>query len=263
MSRSRWADGDGARPAWIDDPERVWPFLHCWVPHVTGLLAPSYGYGVDRLPRRGGFIVAANHFSAIDPPLLGAFSPRTIHFMAKAELLAMPGIGRALRAAGGFPVRRGGADTDAFRRAGDLVRSGRAVGMFAEGARQRLGFPGQAQRGIVALAMREDVPIVPCGLATFGWTPWNRKPCAVVWGEPLRLNGLAPARDARRTAVGQLTERVHHLWREAERAVADGYPESVDDGARRSAHVRRGGGCPAETIRPPAAARARDLARDP
>jgi uncharacterized protein YhbP (UPF0306 family) len=88
---------------WGADPERLWPFARRLVAPVTLWLAPSYAYGAERVPETGGGVVASNHLSAIDPPLVGALSPRTIYNMAKAELLALPVMTLATRGADGQP----------------------------------------------------------------------------------------------------------------------------------------------------------------
>lgn len=98
-------------------------------PPVTMLLAPAASYGVERVPREGGAVIAANHFSGIDHPLIGSFSPRPLHFLAKAELMDIAGLGALLRWLGVFGVRRGEGDREALRHArlrrsvGDSSRS--------------------------------------------------------------------------------------------------------------------------------------------
>ena len=86
--------------------EAGWRVGRLIVPRVAVWLAPAGGYGIDRVPLEGGGVVAANHFSGIDHPLIGAFSPRTIYFLAKAELMKVPLVGPALGALGG--IRRTG-----------------------------------------------------------------------------------------------------------------------------------------------------------
>src|SRR5690606_28342799 len=74
--------------------------------------------GVEHLPRDTGFVLAANHLSNLDPWPLGlAAWPRTIHFMAKAEIFDSPLLGPFVAAQGAFPVRRGERDTGAVERA--------------------------------------------------------------------------------------------------------------------------------------------------
>lgn len=240
----------GLSDLWGDDPERLWPFLHCWVPHVTTFLAPSYGYGLEHVPASGGFVVAANHFSAIDPPLIGSFSPRAIYYMAKAELMAKPVIGTLLGYTGAFPVRRGEADREAVRKARWLLREGHAVGLFVEGTRQRLGYPGLVQPGATMLAFQEGVPMVPCGVASFGWSPTSRMPCCVVWGEPIHVDDLPRTSRGHRDAAAMVGQRIHELWRLAEGARTTGFPERLEDGSIRSGHVTRGRGRPLRGHRP-------------
>ena len=170
--------------------EDGWRVGRLFVLRIAVWLAAAGGYGVERVPLEGGGVVAANHFSGIDHPLIGAFSPRTIYFLAKAELLEVPVVGRSLKALGVFGVRRGEGDRDALRQARQLVRYGELVGVHLEGTRQRFGHPGPMQPGGLMIALQEGVPVIPCGLDTFGWSPSNRRNCAVVWGEPMSLDGL-------------------------------------------------------------------------
>ena len=139
-------------------------------------------------------LVAANHFSGIDHPLIGAFSPRPLYFMAKAELFEIPVIGEILGWTNTFPIRRGEADREGVRRARELVREGKAVVVHIEGTRQPFGHPGPIQRGALLIALAERVPVVPCAVDTFGWSPLNRRRCAVVFGEPLSFEGLPRGR---------------------------------------------------------------------
>ena len=170
--------------------EAGWRVGRLFVPRMAVWLAPAAGYGVERVPLEGGGVVAANHFSGIDHPLIGGFCPRIIYFLAKAELLEVPVVGWGLKSLGVFGVRRGEGDRDALRQARGLARDGNLVGVHLEGTRQRFGHPGTMQPGGLMIALQEEVPVIPCGLDTFGWSPRNRRKCAVVWGEPMRLDGL-------------------------------------------------------------------------
>lgn len=121
--------------------------MRWFVAPVAMALAPSYAYGTERVPATGGGVIASNHLSAIDPPLVGALCPRTIFYMAKAELLALPIVGEALQWTGAFPVRRGEGDRESVRQAREIARAGHMVGVFVEGTRQRLGYPGRVLPG--------------------------------------------------------------------------------------------------------------------
>jgi 1-acyl-sn-glycerol-3-phosphate acyltransferase len=214
--------------------EAGWALGRKFVPRIAVMLAPAAGYGVDRVPHEGGGVVAANHFSGIDHPLIGGFSPRTIYFLAKAELLGVSVVGPALRWLGVFGVRRGEGDRDALRRARELAREGELVGVHLEGTRQRFGHPGPMQPGGLMIAMQEGVPVIPCGLDTFGWSPRNRRLCAVVWGETMRLDDLPRNRKGYAEAAVRVGEEIVRLWRLAAEACVAGLPTELPDGARRS-----------------------------
>jgi 1-acyl-sn-glycerol-3-phosphate acyltransferase len=182
----------------------------------------------------GGGVIAANHLSAIDPSLLGSLCPRTIYYMAKAELLAMPVVGDVLMWTGAFPVRRGEGDRESLRQAREIAREGHMVGVFVEGTRQRFGYPGEVRPGATMIALQEGVPIIPCGIYSFGWTRSNRMPCALVWGDPIDLGGLPRAGRGYKQATEILGKELVRLWRQAGEAIAAGFPEQLPDGARRS-----------------------------
>ncbi|HVD48439.1 MAG TPA: lysophospholipid acyltransferase family protein [Gaiellaceae bacterium] len=214
--------------------EGGWAIGRLFVPRIAVLLAPAAGYGVERIPLEGGGVVAANHFSGIDHPLIGGFCPRIIYFLAKAELMAVPVVGAALGWLGVFGVRRGEGDRDALRRARELARDGNLVGVHLEGTRQRFGHPGVMQPGGLMIAMQEGVPVIPCGLDTFGWSPLNRRKCAVVWGEPMRLDDLPRNRKGYAQAAERVGAEIVRLWRLAVEASAAGLPPALPDGSRRS-----------------------------
>ena len=204
------------------------------VPPITRLIAPAEGYGAYRVPAEGGGVVAANHFSAIDHPLIGTLSPRPLYFLAKAELMAIPGIGPLLAWLGVFGVRRGESDREAVRRARELVREGHLVCVHVEGTRQRFGHPGPLHPGGLMIAMQEGAPVIPLGLDTFRWSVTNRRLCAVVWGEPMRLDDLPRNRKCYAEAGERVGAEIVSLWRQAVAACAAGLPPELPDGARRS-----------------------------
>ncbi|HSG99988.1 MAG TPA: lysophospholipid acyltransferase family protein, partial [candidate division Zixibacteria bacterium] len=63
--------------------------------------------GREHLPRTGGFILASNHISNLDPPLVGCYVTRRVHFFAKRELFDIPVLGWMVRQANSHPVKRG------------------------------------------------------------------------------------------------------------------------------------------------------------
>jgi 1-acyl-sn-glycerol-3-phosphate acyltransferase len=224
----------GIPKLWREDPEVLWPYARLLVSPTTLWLAPSYGYGLERVPPTGGGVVAVNHLSAIDPPLVGSLSPRTIYYMAKVELLSMPIVGDILMWTGAFPVRRGEGDRESLRQAREIARAGHMVGVFVEGTRQRFGYPGEILPGAMMIALQEGVPIVPCGVYSFGWSPKKRMPCAVVWGDPIDVTGLPRSGRGYKSAAGIVGAEILRLWRLAGAAIAAGFPSELPDGSRRT-----------------------------
>ena len=222
---------------WRGDPERVWPWARYLVAPTTMWLAPSYGYGLERVPAEGGGVVAVNHLSAIDPPLVGSLSPRSIYYMAKAELLEMPVVGDILMWTGAFPVRRGEGDRESLRLAREIAADGHLVGVFVEGTRQKFGYPGEVLPGAIMIALQEGVPIIPCGVYSFGWTRKNHMPCALVWGDPMDLGAMPKSGRGYKRAAELVGDELRHLWRQAGEAIAAGFPEQLPDGARRSSPI--------------------------
>jgi 1-acyl-sn-glycerol-3-phosphate acyltransferase len=182
-------------------------------------------------------VLALNHLAAIDPPLVRCFCPRPLCCMAKAELLATPIAGPLIRLMGAFPVRRGAADREALRTARRLARQGQLVGVFAEGSRQRFGYPGPLQPGAAMIAIQEDVPVIPVGLETFGWRLSNRRACAIVFGEPIDLSGLTRNSRGYRDGSATIEAEIRRLWRQAGDALAASLPPELSDGARRSGYT--------------------------
>jgi 1-acyl-sn-glycerol-3-phosphate acyltransferase len=220
------------------DPTVAWQFMRLWLPAVIRALAPNAGYGVSRLPRTGGAVLAANHLSAIDPPAIGVYSTRSIRYMTKVELLEVPIAGEFLRMAGTFAVRRGEGDRDSLRVARWLVGHGHVVGMFIEGTRQKFGYPGPAHSGAAMVAMQEGVPVVPVGIDTFGWSLRNRRPFALAFGDPIDLSGLPRNGRGYKEAASVVETELHRLWRLSAQAVADGLPDRLRDGTAREPEVR-------------------------
>jgi 1-acyl-sn-glycerol-3-phosphate acyltransferase len=227
----------GAPRLWGGERERLWAFARRVVQPATLALAPAAAYGVERIPRDRGCVIAANHFSGIDHPLIGCFVPGITYFLAKAELFRIPVLGEALAWMGVIPIRRGEGDREALRSARDHVREGGIVVIHIEGTRQRLGYPGPIHTGALMIAMQEAAPVVPLGLDTFGWSPLNRRFCALVFGEPLDLSNLPRNRVGYAEAGEQVRDEMVRMWRLAAEAAAAGLPPQLPDGTRRDEPV--------------------------
>lgn len=145
--------------------------------------------GGDHVPRRGRVILAANHTGFLDGPLLVSASPRPVHVMTKQEMFEPP-LDKLLNSAGQIPLDYESADRPAIGRALEVLRDGRAVGIFPEAHRGR-GDVSRIRHGVAYLQTRTQAPIVPvailgtrnAGMSKDGW-PALRSEMAVVYGEP-------------------------------------------------------------------------------
>jgi 1-acyl-sn-glycerol-3-phosphate acyltransferase len=160
---------------------------------IHGVVSILYGYiirGAHNVPRRGGVIVAANHVSGFDPPLVGVAPLREAAYFAKIELFRFP-LGPIIRHLGAFPVRRGEADKGAFKHAVRLLSGGACLVWFPEGTRSRTGDFRDPFPGVGALARLARVPIVPAYIrgSKLG-NPFNSRPVTVVFGEPLGVDWI-------------------------------------------------------------------------
>lgn len=170
-------------------------------------------YGRARVPIEGGVVIASNHFHWVDPPLLGAASPRAVYFMAKVEAHRVPGLGPFIRSFGAFPVRRGESDREAVRTMRSIVADGNALGVFAEGTRQLSGEPGEVQPGAAMVAIQEGAPVVPVAIhGSQFWSPLNGAPVSLAFGTPMRFDGLPRGGRGYREASVLLQAEIRRLW---------------------------------------------------
>jgi 1-acyl-sn-glycerol-3-phosphate acyltransferase len=197
----------------VKGTDAAWAVGRVTIQPAVNLVARLEVYGAERVPLTGGLVVAANHFSWIDPPALGAACPRTLYFMAKVEAHRVPGLGELMRAFGTFAVRRGESDRDAVRRMREIVREGNALGMFAEGTRQRSGVPGPVQPGAAMVAVNEEVPLIPAAIhGSQAWRLGNFAPVSIAWGEPMTFEGLPRGGKGYKEASVEVERELRRLW---------------------------------------------------
>lgn len=115
----------------------------------------------ENIPKKGGFILASNHLSYLDPVILGVASPRRLNFMARHDLFLNPFFGWFIFSLGAFPVKRDSADSSAMKEAIRRLKSGEALVLFPEGTRAVDRVSSQPQPGIGFLAAKAGVPVVP------------------------------------------------------------------------------------------------------
>ena len=122
--------------------------------------------GTENIPKDGPLVIASNHLSLLDPPVLGTAATRKVHFMAKQELF-VPILGDIYRLLGAFPVRRGGADRAAIKHGIDILMNDQVLAIFPEGTRSKTGKLGKAEPGALMMASKAQATIVPaCVIGT-------------------------------------------------------------------------------------------------
>jgi 1-acyl-sn-glycerol-3-phosphate acyltransferase len=155
---------------------------------VTTIVRATFRFrivGAEKVPRDGGLIVAANHISNFDPPILGIALPRPISYMAKKELFAMPVIKQLIPRLNAFPVDRQAGGTAAIRAALRMLKEGRCVGIFPEGGRNVTG-TNEEKAGAAFLAAASGAPVVPAAIVgTRKLRPFGR--VSVVFGDPITV----------------------------------------------------------------------------
>lgn len=118
---------------------------------------------VEYIPREGGFILASNHASLLDPIFLGISIPRPINYMAKDSLFRNPVLGSFLLSLKAFPVKRWSADLTAIKESLNRLKKGQGLVVFPEGTRNSIEGKGAVNlySGFIFLANKANVPIIP------------------------------------------------------------------------------------------------------
>lgn len=122
--------------------------------------------GRENIPQDGGYIIACNHQSGVDPIILGRGVKRTIHFMAKEELFENEALGIFIKHLNAFPVRRGQGDTAAVEFAEEIVRNGYVLGIFPEGTRSKDFKPARGKSGTALIAKVTGADVLPVSIYT-------------------------------------------------------------------------------------------------
>jgi 1-acyl-sn-glycerol-3-phosphate acyltransferase len=187
-------------------------------------------YHPERVPAKGPVILAANHASFMDPPVVGSAATRGIHFLARESLFRWPGIGALLRSVNAVPVDRHAGGVSGLRVILERLNRGEAILLFPEGTRTYDGNLRAAQGGIGLVVVKSGVPVVPVRL--FGtFEAYSRsmhvprcRPIAVKFGRPVSFASLvAEAKTASKPGLKQIYQKIAD---EIMRVIGDLRPEA-------------------------------------
>jgi 1-acyl-sn-glycerol-3-phosphate acyltransferase len=172
--------------------EPVYGFFHYLATVVYGMYFRGEVVGVENLPQSGSFLIAANHASLLDPPLIGSQVPRQIAYFAR-KTLWKPGFASWwLDKVGTIPVDRdGGQDVSAIKRVLRALKDNKGLILFPEGTRTANGALQEPKAGVGLIVCRSQVPVVPVRIfgsfEAFGKGHSLRlgSPVTIVFGRPI------------------------------------------------------------------------------
>lgn len=162
-------------------------FFKCLYGFVKGIYYGFYNIkveGRENLPDCP-FIIAANHRTFADPPLLAVTSGCSkFGFVAKEELFRIPVFGWLIRKLGAFPVTRGKGDFSVINESVSRLKEGKRLVIFPEGTRSKTGKVGKGKTGVALIAARAGVPVVPAGIVFKNMLHFRSK-VTIKYGKPL------------------------------------------------------------------------------
>jgi 1-acyl-sn-glycerol-3-phosphate acyltransferase len=169
--------------------------------------------GRENIPAQGGFILASNHVSNLDPIAIGVASPYRLNFMVKEELFANRLSSWFFSKLGCFPVKRVSADLSAIKEAIRRLRDNGVLCIFPEGSRQEAGSPQEApHRGVGFLASRMGIDVLPAFVeGTDNILPRGRKfirlgKIRVSFGKLIHIEKGMPSEDAAESIMRQIRD---------------------------------------------------------
>lgn len=179
-------------------------FFHYLAVCLHGMWFRGDVAGTENFPVDGPFLIAANHASHLDPPLVGCHVPRQMRFFARKSLWKNRVMAWWLNQVETIPVERDSGDVGAIKRVLQALKENRAIVLFPEGTRSLDGKLQKAKAGVGLMACKTGVPVVPCRIygsfQAFGKgsaVPRFGSPVSIVFGAPI------PAADYDDPAAGK------------------------------------------------------------
>jgi len=171
--------------------------------------------GAENVPATGGVIIASNHASFLDPPLVGSGLSRDINYLGRESLFRFPVIGALIRSWNAVPVDRDGGGAKGLKIILDRLLAGNGIILFPEGTRTKDGRLQPARSGIGLTVIKSTAPVVP--VRVFGtFEAYGRhlifpRPyrLTVKYGRPMNFVALrAEAKTCDKTRLKQIYQQV-------------------------------------------------------
>lgn len=172
------------------------------------------------IPSKGPFILACNHISYFDPPLVGSSFKREVHFMAKKELFRNRLFGRLIAHFNAHPINRNGFDKSAIETVSGILNSEQGVMIFPEGTRAKKGQFLPPRPGIGMVAINNPAPVIPAYIngADNLWGCFvGRARLGVIFGRPIyqeEMAGYKKDKQGYRQLAEDIMERIRGLKEE-------------------------------------------------
>lgn len=175
--------------------------------------------GLENIPEEGGFILASNHLTSLDPVYIGlVIEKHQLHFMAKKELYDNPIVAKAFTMLNGFPIARGASDKQAFNYAVRVVKEGYVLAMFPEGTRSKTFVPQKAKLGVARIAYEAKAPVLPVSIYSRDkmerHTPVTIRFGKLIPYEELGFGEEAPEKEEIREVADKIMGTITDLWRQ-------------------------------------------------
>lgn len=200
-----------AMPSWL------WMTFCAIVSSIFSLVLNIKLVGKANVPKKGPFIIAANHLCWADIPLMPAYLSLQMVYIAKEQLFAGT-FGRLVRFLGAIPVKRGEADRQLLRASDTLLKQGKVITIFPEGTRSKTQKMIAAHAGVGMIALRAGVPVIPVAICGSENTLKKFRPrVTITYGEPLILQ--PKGKKVTKEDINQATETIM-------RSIAEMLPES-------------------------------------
>ncbi|MCD8502667.1 MAG: 1-acyl-sn-glycerol-3-phosphate acyltransferase [Bacillaceae bacterium] len=167
--------------------------------------------GQEHFPKENGVLLCSNHINVLDPPLVGAYLKRPVHFMAKAELFETPILKWLVPRLNAFPVRRGMSDKQALRQGLKIIKEKKVLGIFPEGTRSKAGELQKGLAGAGFFALKTEAEVVP--VAIIG--PYKKfRKLKIIYGKPMDFNKLREEKASAEEATQVIMDAIQALMDE-------------------------------------------------